>query len=54
MSRQVQSLWHRVEQWRRADLVCARIIISDPARYPGVLQTWARMVLARYAERRAA
>lgn len=39
------------EQNRRA----ARIILADPKRYPGLLQEWARIVLAAAApERRVA
>lgn len=37
------------EDFRRQNLVCARIIADDPVRYPdsSLMQQWAQAVLAR-------
>jgi hypothetical protein len=36
----------KIEQYHAANLECARIIASDPDRYPGVTQEWAAMILS--------
>jgi hypothetical protein len=46
MSKSV-SLYHKALSYQADNLACARLVMSDPVRYPGVLQKWARLVLAR-------
>ena len=35
----------KTDPYRTGNLECARIIAVDPERYPGVMQTWAAIVL---------
>jgi hypothetical protein len=48
----VAAFWQRVNRFELQNLEAAEIIASEPARYPGALQTWAWLVLER--ERREA
>jgi hypothetical protein len=34
-------------EYEADNFVCARIVIADPAKYPGVLREWAELVLAK-------
>lgn len=43
----------KIEQYRTANLECARIIAAEPLKYPGVMQEWAAMVLNSSTERTA-
>ncbi len=38
-----------MNEYEAANLAAARIIASDPAQYPGVMQTWAALVIERAA-----
>jgi hypothetical protein len=51
---EVSQFWQRVEKFEQQNFEAARIIASDPRRYPGGLQIWAALVLARVEQRRAA
>lgn len=37
----------RIEQYRSANELSARVIAADPVRYPGLIQEWARAVLTK-------
>lgn len=47
MSSMTASARRRQAEFDRQNLEAARIIAADPARYPGLLQEWARAVLRR-------
>ena len=32
---------------RNAQIACAAIIAANPVRYPGIMQEWARIVIAK-------
>jgi hypothetical protein len=52
---EVSSFWARVEKFEQQNFEAARIITSDPGRYPSPgLQHWAQTVLSRVERRRAA
>jgi hypothetical protein len=40
----------RAATYQQNNILAARIIAADPARYSGVLQEWARAVLAQQPE----
>jgi len=40
--------------FERENLAAALVIQADPARYPGLMQEWARLVLDRQPQRRLA
>jgi hypothetical protein len=40
----------QANRYRAGNIECARITAADPGRYPGAMQEWARLVLAK-AER---
>jgi hypothetical protein len=42
------------DYYQQANRECARIIAADSVRYPGIMQTWARLVLDRERERQRA
>jgi hypothetical protein len=55
--REVSTFWERAQRFERKNLEAAAIIASDPERHGGEgsgLLIWARRVLARRQERRAA
>ena len=37
----------KVEQWASDNLKCARIILDNPEKYPGLMQIWAKKYLAK-------
>lgn len=43
----------KAESYREQNLECAKIIAADPAKYPGIMQEWARLVLNPPDERTA-
>ena len=51
MESQKKLLFDRNAQPER-DRLCARIIVSDPVRYPGLMQEWASKVLAKETPKR--
>lgn len=44
------TIWEQTQHYRKQNLEMARIIIAEPLRYPGLLQLWAEMILARAGE----
>jgi hypothetical protein len=47
MPKDLRRFWARVRRFDDANVVAAGIIASNPARYAGIMQVWASMVLDR-------
>lgn len=47
MPKDLRKFWARVRRFDDANVVAAGIIASNPALYPGIMQTWACLVLDR-------
>jgi hypothetical protein len=47
MTRRPPSIRSAREGYNAANLAAARIIAADPAKYPGVPQTWAALVIEK-------
>lgn len=54
MSKPGPTIEQKLAQLAAANVTAARIILADPARYGGIMQEWAQMVLRDAAEERAA
>jgi hypothetical protein len=41
----------RIAEIEKRNLKCAQIIVADPVKYPGIMQEWAQLVIAKAAKR---